>query len=135
ELLDRLAESYSTLGIIEENALDYDQALEAFTASLKIHEEIGEDLHRGRELRRIGRIYYLRLNQYAQARQFFQEANRLFTELGHDEQRVETLLELGLVAEKEGDFPEALQFYKKAQSLAAQKNLQEGLSKALLYQA
>jgi CHAT domain-containing protein/Tol biopolymer transport system component/Tfp pilus assembly protein PilF len=135
EILDRLAENYSTLGIVEENALDFDKALEAFTSSLKLNEEIGEDLNRGRELRRIGRIYYLRLNQYAQAKKYFQQAYQLFEELGHNEQKVETLLELGLVSEKQGDFTPALDFYQQAQSLAAAEDLQAGLSKALLYQA
>ncbi len=135
EILDRLAENYSTLGIVEENALDYDQALEAFNASLEINEEIGEDLNRGRELRRIGRIYYLRLNQYGQALRYFSAAFKLFKELDHAEQMVETLLELGLVSEKQGDFAKALEFYTQAQGLATKHDLQAGLSKALLYQA
>ncbi len=135
EILDRLAENYSTLGIVEENALDYDQALEAFNASLKINEEIGEDLNRGRELRRIGRIYYLRLNQYGQALRYFSAAFKLFKELDHAEQMVETLLELGLVSEKQGDFAKALEFYTQAQAMATKHDLKGGLSKALLYQA
>ncbi|MCH7623085.1 MAG: CHAT domain-containing protein [Nitrospinae bacterium] len=135
EILDRLAENYSQLGIVEENALDYDKALAAFTASLTLNEEIGEDLNRGRELRRIGRIYYLRLNQFAEARKYFQQAYQLFEELENNEQKVETLLELGLVAEKLGDFTQALDFYQKAQTLASAEDLQKGLSKALLYQA
>ncbi|VAX32844.1 hypothetical protein MNBD_NITROSPINAE05-1011, partial [hydrothermal vent metagenome] len=135
EILDRLAENYSQLGIVEENALDYDKALEAFTASMALNEEIGEDLNRGRELRRIGRIYYLRLNQFPEAKKYFQQAYELFQELENNEQQVETLLELGLVAEKQGDFSEALDFYQKGQTLAAEQNLQQGLSKALLYQA
>jgi CHAT domain-containing protein/Tol biopolymer transport system component/Tfp pilus assembly protein PilF len=135
EILDRLAENYSTLGIVEENALDFDKALKAFTSSMKLNEEIGEDLNRGRELRRIGRIYYLRLNQYAQAKKYFQQAYQLFEELEHNELKVETLLELGLVSEKQGDFTPALDYYQKAQSLAAAEGLEAGLSKALLYQA
>jgi CHAT domain-containing protein/Tol biopolymer transport system component/Tfp pilus assembly protein PilF len=135
EILDRLAENYTQLGIVEENALDYDKALEAFTASLALNEEIGEDLNRGRELRRIGRIYYLRLNQFQEAKKYFQQAYELFQELENNEQQVETLLELGLVAEKQGDFAQALDFYQKAKTLAVAQNLQQGLSKALLYQA
>ncbi|MCH8157065.1 MAG: CHAT domain-containing protein, partial [Nitrospinae bacterium] len=135
EVLDQLAESYSTLGIVEENALDYGSALEAFNASMEISEEIGEDFNRGRELRRIGRIYYLRLNQYRAARKYFAEAETLFAELKQPEQRVESLLELGLVSEKEGDFPVALGFYEKAQALAEKSDLKPGLAKALLYQA
>ena len=135
EILDRLAESYSTLGIVEENALDYDNALKAFNASLAINEEIGEDLNRGRELRRIGRIYYLRLNRYQEARKFFSQAYELFTELEQVDQQVESLLELGLVAEKEGDFKRALEFYVRAQTLAEEADLRPGLARAFLYQA
>ncbi|MBI5428526.1 MAG: CHAT domain-containing protein [Nitrospinae bacterium] len=135
EALDKLAESYSALGIVEENALDYDKALDAFRASLKISEETGEDLNRGRELRRIGRIYYLRLSAYGEARKYFAQANELFKKLDRADQAVETGLELGLVAEKEGNFAEALKFYREGQSLAESKNLKLELSKALLYQA
>ncbi|MBI4389853.1 MAG: CHAT domain-containing protein [Nitrospinae bacterium] len=135
EALDKLAESYSALGIVEENALDYDKALDAFRASLRINEEIGEDLNRGRELRRIGRIYYLRLSAYGEARKYFVQANELFKKLGRADQAVETGLELGLVAEKEGNFAEALKFYREGQALAESKNLKPELSKAFLYQA
>ena len=41
EILDRLAQSYNQLGIVEENAAEYTSALKAFTASQKINEEIG----------------------------------------------------------------------------------------------
>ncbi len=135
EILDLLAESYSTLGIVEENALDYDNALKAFNASLAINEEIGEDLNRGRELRRIGRIYYLRLNRFEDARKFFSQAYELFTELEQVDQQVESLLELGLVAEKEADFKQALELYGRAQALAEKADLRPSLAKAFLYQA
>ncbi len=135
EILDKLAESYSALGIIEENALDYDKALQAFNSSLKISEEIGEDLNRGRELRRIGRIFYLRLSRYNQAKTYFQQAHNLFKEIEQLDQVVETLLELGLVAEKQGDFDVALNHYREAESLAKEIDLKRGLSKAFLYQA
>ncbi|MBC8286929.1 MAG: CHAT domain-containing protein [Nitrospinae bacterium] len=135
EILDLLAESYSTLGIVEENALDYDSALKAFNASLEINEEIGEDLNRGRELRRIGRIYYLRLNRFEEARKYFSQAYELFTELEQVDQQVESLLELGLVAEKEADFKQALDLYGRAQAMAEEANLRPGLAKAFLYQA
>ncbi len=135
EILDKLAESYSVLGIVKENALDYDKALDAFNASLKINKEIGEDLNRGRELRRIGRIHYLRLNNYPKARDYFTQAYNLFKELDQVDQVVETLLELGLVAEKQSLFPEALKFYAEAQALAESSDFPASVSKALLYQA
>ncbi len=134
EILDKLAESYGTLGVVEENALDFDNALKALNASVKINEEIGEDLNRGKELRRIGRVNYLRLNKYAEAQKYFSEANSLFQELNDPEQIAETWLELGLVSEKLGDFSKALGFYKKAELLAEDNNLILQISKSYLYQ-
>ncbi|MFQ5481454.1 MAG: CHAT domain-containing protein, partial [Nitrospinaceae bacterium] len=134
EILDKLAESYSTLGIVEENALDYDGALQAFQASIKLNEELGEDLNRGRELRRLGRIHLLRLNDFSRAEALFEEANRLFQELGVPEQVAETWLEMGQAAEKQSRFDEALRRYGKALSLAQAAGLDLQVAKALLFQ-
>jgi CHAT domain-containing protein len=135
EILDRLAQSYSQLGIVEENAAEYSSALKAFTASQKINEEIGEDLNRAWEFRRIGKIYSLRLNQFKEAKEYFSKAYDLFVELEQAELQVELLLDLGLVAEKEGDFDGSLNYFSQAQFLAEKNNFRSGLSKALLYQS
>ncbi|MBT5715447.1 MAG: tetratricopeptide repeat protein, partial [Opitutae bacterium] len=135
EILDRLAQSYNQLGIVEENAAEYTSALKAFTASQKINEEIGEDLNRAWEFRRIGKIYSLRLNQFNEAKEYFTKAYDLFVELKQTELQVELLLDLGLVAEKEGDFNRSLNYFSQAQALAEENNFKPGLSKALLYQA
>jgi CHAT domain-containing protein/Tol biopolymer transport system component len=135
EILDRLAQSYSQLGIIEENAAEYASALKAFTASQKINEEIGEDLNRAWEFRRIGKIYSLRLNRFNEAKEYFSKAYDLFVELEQAELQVELLLDMGLVAEKEGGFGESLNYFSQAQDLAEENNFRPGLSKALLYQA
>lgn len=76
EILDRLAQSYSQLGIVEETAVEYTSALKAFTASQKINEEIGEDLNRAREFRKIEKIYSLRFNRFNEAKESF---SRLMT--------------------------------------------------------
>ncbi|MEK9627702.1 MAG: tetratricopeptide repeat protein [Nitrospinota bacterium] len=135
EILDRVAQSYSQLGIVEENAAEYSNALKAFTASEKINEEIGEDLSRAREFRRIGKIYSLRLNQFKEAKEYFSKAYDLFVELEQAELQVELLLDLGLVAEKEGNFEKSLNYFSKAQALAEKIGFKPGLSKSFLYQA
>lgn len=134
ESLDQVARSYSELGKVRESALEYGPALEAFIAAGKISEEIGEEFDRGRELRRIGTLYYLRLNQYPEADRYFAEAQKLFAELESAEQLAETILERGLVAEKQGDFVRALDFYQQGQALAEASSLQISLAKALHFQ-
>lgn len=155
-----LALSYSLLAVVEENASNYENALKAFNSSLKYNVEIGEEFVIGNEMRRIGRIYYLRLNQFEEARKYFNQAHEIFLNLTKDleqelgevedeedlqdlKQVIEfckngqlgSLLELGLVAEKQGDFKQALEFYAKGQSLAEASGLKSGLANAILYQA
>jgi CHAT domain-containing protein/Tfp pilus assembly protein PilF len=155
-----LAKGYSTLGVVEENASNYDNALKAFSASLKANDELADDIKVANELRRIARIYYLRLNRYQEANKYYQQAYELFEQLGQDlglelaeaeeeEEKIQleldlalsrlgkvrSLLELGLVAEKQGDFKQALEFYSKGQTLAEETGLKSVMADAFLYQA
>ena len=135
EAIQEMAESYSQLGLVEENALNYQEALSAFQKSESLHTRLKSEADRAMELRRIGRIYYLRLNQYSEAERYFSQAYSIFSKLEENENTAETLLELGLVNEKRGDFAKALEFYKKGESIATSENLQKTLSRAKLYQA
>ncbi|QPJ66624.1 MAG: CHAT domain-containing protein [Candidatus Nitrohelix vancouverensis] len=132
---EEMAESYSQLGVVEENALNYAEALKAFQKSESIHESLKSELDRAKELRRIGRIYYLRLNQYREAEKYFEEARRVFAHADQPELTAETLLELGLVQEKQGAFAQALDYYARGRTIAETHELPLTLSRALLYQA
>src|SRR5262249_46694277 len=66
---EKLASSFSTRGIVLENASRYGDALASFDRSLEIYARKGAAA--GEEWRRIGRIYYLRLNNYPKAADAF----------------------------------------------------------------
>ncbi len=161
EILDELAESYTELGKITEQSSDYLEALRAFATSTKIQdEELGETVNQVDELRRIGRIYYKRLNQNKAAEDYFNKAlfflraglldipalikeakdskvRQLLKEdalqLKHLETK--TLLDLGLVRERTGDFNRALEYYEEAGSLAKNINDKDALTLISLYKA
>ncbi len=135
ESLQEMAESYSQLGLVEENALNYQEALSAFQKSESLHSQLKSEVDRAMELRRIGRIYYLRLNQYSEAENYFTQAHDIFSTQNEPEKTAETLLELGLVNEKRGDFGKALEFYKKGEAVAKANDFKKTLSRATLYQA
>lgn len=135
EILDKLAEGYSTLGVIKEQSSDFTDALNAFASSLKLQQELGEAVEEGRELRRIGRIFYKRLNKYKTAEEYFQKALKIFVAEGQKQQEIQTLLEIGLARERVGDFDRSLKYYDMAYLLAKDINDMDGLTLAPLYKA
>ncbi|MCH8329627.1 MAG: glycosyltransferase [Nanoarchaeota archaeon] len=134
-LLDKMAKGYSTLGIVREKSSNYPEALKAFTRSLKLQQEIGERTGEGGELRRLGRIFYKRLNQYKTAEEYFRKALNIFEKEGQKQEEIQALLEIGLVRERVGDFNESLKYYDRAYSLAKDINYSDGITPALLYKA
>ena len=134
-LLDKMAKGYSTLGIVREKSSNYPEALKAFTNSLKLQHEIGERTGEGGELRRLGRIFYKRLNQYKTAEEYFRKALNIFEKEGQKQEEIQALLEIGLVRERVGDFNESLKYYDRAYSLAKDINYSDGITPALLYKA
>ena len=118
EELDRLAEGLSTRGVILENRGDYVGALSDFGTSFRLFEELGEVADMASQYRKIGRIHYLRLGRYAQARENFESALEWYRSIGNRRGEAETLLEVGLTFEKIGLFDRADEQYRAAQRIA-----------------
>jgi tetratricopeptide (TPR) repeat protein len=120
EELDRLAEGIATLGVVRENMGAYSDALADFSRSFELYQEIGEIGDVATQYRRIGRIYYLRLNRYEKAREKLLAALGSYRELEDRYGEAETLYEIGLTYEKMGLFDEADQHYKKGKLIAGE---------------
>ena len=120
EELDRLAEGIATLGVVRENMGAYSDALADFSRSFELYQEIGEIGDVATQYRRIGRIYYLRLNRYEKAREKLLAALDSYRELEDRNGEAETLYEIGLTYEKMGLFDEAVQYYEKGKVIAAE---------------
>ena len=117
EELDRLAEGIATLGVIRENMGAYSEALSDFIRSHELYQEIGEIGDMATQYRRIGRIYYLRLNRYEKARKSFLTALESYRELEDRRGETETIYEIGLTYEKMGLFEEADLRYRKGKQI------------------
>lgn len=109
--LDRLAEGVATLGVVKENMGAYPEALDAFGQSFELYQELGEPLDMAAQHRRIGRIHYLRLGRYEQARHHFSAALDQYHKQGARRLEAETLYEIGLTYDKIGLYEEADRHY------------------------
>ncbi|MCP9456682.1 MAG: CHAT domain-containing tetratricopeptide repeat protein, partial [Nitrospira sp.] len=109
--LDRLAEGVATLGVVKENMGAYSEALDAFGQSFELYQELGEPLDMAAQHRRIGRIHYLRLGRYEQARGHFAAALEHYRQRQARRLEAETLYEIGLTYEKSGLYEEADRHY------------------------
>ncbi len=117
EELDRLAEGIATLGVVRENMGSYSAALGDFGRSFELYQEMGEIGDVATQYRRIGRIFYLRLGRYEQARENFLSALETLRELGDQRGEAETLFEIGLTYEKMGLFAEADEYYRQGKHI------------------
>ncbi|MFH1263444.1 MAG: CHAT domain-containing protein [Pseudomonadota bacterium] len=107
---EKVADTFSTLGVVYENANRYREALTEFDRSLGIYGKTGT-AGAGEQWRRIGRIYYLRLNDYPRAEDAFRKAVEAFRGAKKPLLADEATLEIGLVFERRADFPKAREIY------------------------
>ena len=134
-LTDELSQSYVTLGIAQERGAAYDDAITSFQRSLAVQQRLGRMEGVGEQLRRLGRIALLRLNDYAAAKEYFERALEIFRSAEHQPQRIEVLLELGRVYQQWGSFPFALDYFQQAAELAQTRDDKAVLAQAHIDQA
>lgn len=133
--LDRLAEGVATLGVVKENMGAYPQALDAFGQSFELYQELGEPLDMAAQHRRIGRINYLRLGRYEQARQHFAAALEQYRKQGARRLEAEALYEIGLTYEKTGLYEEADRHYIEGRNIGTELHDAALLATGSLYLA
>jgi CHAT domain-containing protein/tetratricopeptide (TPR) repeat protein len=133
--LDRLAEGVATLGVVKENMGAYSEALDAFGQSFALYEELGEPLDMAAQHRRIGRIHYLRLGRYEQARRHFAAALEQYRQREARRLEAEALYEIGLTYEKSGLYDEADRHYAQGRNIGMELQDSALLATGSLYLA
>jgi tetratricopeptide (TPR) repeat protein len=129
-LTEQLQRSYITLGIAQERGAAYQEALASFQRSLELSQQSGQIEDVGQQLRRLGRIYLLRLNDYATAKIYFERALEIFQASRDASQIVQVQLEIGRVYQSWGSFAPALDYFQRAAQLATDTEDQVGLAQA-----
>lgn len=127
ELTPKEIEALSNLGVVLENAIQFDQALTRFQSAAKLSQKSGSQELVAKQYMSIGRIYDMRLSQYAQARGAYGAALDIYTRLGRKAEMAQALLDIGRCARLIGSFPEAEDKYAQAMRLISADKTQAKL--------
>jgi CHAT domain-containing protein len=102
-----LAAALQDLGIVLENASQYDQALVRFQSAADLSRSLHKNDLLAAQYMNIGRIYDLRLSQYALALQHYQKAYDLYQEAGQPSAVAQSLIDMARCHRLLGDFSQA----------------------------
>ena len=114
----RRIQGYAQLGAAQENTGRYAEALKTFRSLLRMSQDLKAPTDVASQHARIGRVYYLRLNDYAQAVEHFQKALGIYEKQNDKKNAAQMRLRLGLVHEKLGSYDDARREYGQALALA-----------------
>ena len=117
ELEDLQVSALNDLGVVLENATDYDQALEQFEAAAKLSKTLDKKERLARQHERMGRIYDLRMSRYAKAKIHYLKAFELYETLNKTDEMAQALLDAGRCDRLLGNFAGAEDQYQRALKL------------------
>ncbi|MCF8130839.1 MAG: CHAT domain-containing protein, partial [Deltaproteobacteria bacterium] len=117
ELEDLQVAALNDLGIVLENATDYDRALTQFQTAADLSKSLNKKERLARQHMRMGRIYDLRMSQYAKAKTHYLKALELYETLHNTEQTAQALLDVGRCDRLLGNFKGAQEQYEQALTL------------------
>ena len=117
ELEDLQVSALNDLGVVLENATDYDRALAQFQNAADLSKSLDKRERLARQYMRMGRIYDLRMSQYAKAKIHYLKAFALYEALNKTEDMAQALLDAGRCDRLLGNFKGAEEQYGKALKL------------------
>lgn len=108
------AAALADFGVVMENSVNYSAARTFFEESAGLRRTMKDDVSLAEQYRNLGRIFDLRLNQYAVADQYYAKAGEIYARGANAPLEAETLLERGRCQRLLGNFPAADKFYTNA---------------------
>jgi CHAT domain-containing protein len=117
------AAALADFGVVMENSVNFTAARTFFEEAAGLRRTLKDDVSLAEQYRNLGRIYDLRLNQYAVAGQYYAQAGDIYAKAGNTALEAETLLERGRCRRLLGNFPVADTFYKDALVKVGAKDL------------
>ncbi|WP_224984515.1 CHAT domain-containing protein [Geomonas agri] len=108
------AAALSDFGVVMENAVDYPAARSLFEEAAGLRAQLKDELNLADQYRNLGRIFDLRLNQFAVAESYYRKAQELYAKNGNAALEAETILERGRCQRLLGNFPAADALYREA---------------------
>ncbi|MDD2736867.1 MAG: CHAT domain-containing protein [Desulfuromonadaceae bacterium] len=117
------AAALADFGVVMENAVNFGAAKTFFEESAGLRRTLKDEVSLAEQYRNLGRIYDLRLNQYAVAEQFYAQAGEIYARSANGALEAETLLERGRCQRLLGNFPAADKLYRDALTKIGVKDL------------
>ena len=117
ELEPQQISALADLGVVLENATEYDRALVQLESAASLSKSLSKNELLAKQAMRIGRIYDLRLSQYARAKNAYKEAYSIYQGLNQKRQMAQALLDMGRCYRLMGNFNEAREHYDRAMGL------------------
>ncbi|MBW4056263.1 MAG: CHAT domain-containing protein, partial [Proteobacteria bacterium] len=117
------AAALADFGVVMENAVNFGAARAYFEEAAGLRRTLKDAMPLAEQYRNLGRIYDLRLNQYAVAERYYAQAGDIYAKEGNAALEAETLLERGRCQRLLGNFPAADTFYSTALVKVGAKDL------------
>ena len=117
------AAALADFGVVMENSVNFNAARTLFEESAGLRRTLKDDVSLAEQYRNIGRIYDLRLNQYAVAEQYYARAGEIYARAADAPLESETLLERGRCQRLLGNFRAADKLYNDALAKVGVKDL------------
>jgi adenylate cyclase len=109
---------------------NYPMALDYFTRSLKIHDQLGDQKEIVNILSNIG-IIYSEQGDYLKAVDYFTRSLKSNEQLGNQFGIAQSLVNIGIIYKEQGDYPKALDYSTRSLTIAEKLGDQLGISAAL----
>ncbi|MFH2219462.1 MAG: tetratricopeptide repeat protein [Pseudomonadota bacterium] len=136
ELEPQQIQAMVNLGAVLEDATEYDRALGMFESAVSLSKVLDKKDLLAKLYVNIGKIYHIRLSQYAPAIKNYREALSLFRETENSEGAAESLLNIGRCYRFLGNFADADRYYLEVLSLVESDTLNADLkAKVIIEQA
>ncbi|OQX28247.1 MAG: hypothetical protein BWK80_01150 [Desulfobacteraceae bacterium IS3] len=136
EAIDKQVSALADLGVVLENATNYDSALVQFRTAASLSKTSDKKELLAAQYMNIGRIYDLRLSQYAVAIQNYTKALTVYRETGQTAEIAQSLLDIGRCYRLLGNFPKADKHYLESFKLVeSDKNNLLLMAKIIIEQA
>ena len=108
------AAALSDFGAVMENAVDYPAARSLFEEAAGLRAQLKDEVSLADQYRNLGRIFDLRLNQFAVAERYYAKAQELYARNGSSALEAEAILDRGRCQRLLGNFPAADGLYREA---------------------
>lgn len=110
---DMVAEMKVNLGLVHRSLGERQQALEIMQEALRLFEELGDDLRAAQVLGNIGGVYQV-LDDKENAERSYRQAAQIFLDHDQEEFYADTMMALGSMQFREGNFFQAATTYQVA---------------------